>query len=261
MVNIEGVFHDVNPKWSIGKARGFDTLVYVTEGKVIYFIDNKRLELEKGEVLYIPYNLDRAWTSHPNESHHKYTAVFSWEKNWPEIPFAQREELIRFKPRNPAYYEQRFAFLYIQWLGRRSFYEHLSRFVLSELLILLSQERSERRASSAKERKARKMQEYILYNYQRNISIEELAGIAEVTPNYVTVLFKEVIGVTPIQYLHQIRINTAWNMLQNTQMTVREVAEYLGYCDQSYFNRMFKKWMGTAPTHHAHKMQKDHDLE
>src|SRR5690606_40213174 len=79
--------------------------------------------------------------------------------------------------------------------------------------------------------------------------IEELADLAGVTPNYISVIFKEVVGYTPIQYLHQLRINTAINLLKNTSMTIHEIAEYLGYYDQSYFNRMFKKWMGTNPSH------------
>lgn len=253
MLAVKGVYHDVDPNWSTGKARGLNTLVYVTEGKVIYYIDNKRLELGKGEVCYIPYHLDRFWTSHPHETHKKYTVLFSWEtrSSEMEIPlfFAERDAVFRFKPRNGAYFEQRLAFLFMQWLGQRSFYEELSCNVLSELLILISQEKTERSASSAKERIVRKVQEHILYNFRRNITIDELTEIAEVTPSYITALFKEVVGVTPIQYLHQIRINTACNLLNNTQMTVREVSEYLGYCDQSYFNRMFKKWMGTAPTH------------
>jgi AraC-like DNA-binding protein len=250
MLEIQGVYHDVDPHWSVEKARGFNTLVYVTEGKVIYYIENKQYELGKGEVLYIPHNLNRAWTSHPHESHKKYTVVFALEGPLPEIPlfFGKKEELFRFSPRNAAYFEQRFAFLFVQWLGQRTYFEHLCSNVLSELLILISQERSERRASPAKDRMVRKIQEYILYNFRRNITIDELAAITNVTPNYVTVLFKEVMGITPIQYLHQTRINTAWNLLHNTGMTVREVAEYLGYCDQSYFNRMFKKRMGSAPS-------------
>lgn len=163
--------------------------------------------------------------------------------------FTERDELLRFKPRNSAYFEQRFAFLFVQWLGRRTYYDQLSRNVIAELLLLVSQEKAERNASPVKEQIVRRMQEYILYNFRRNITIEELSTIVDVTPNYVTILFKEVIGVTPIQYLHQIRINTAWNLLSETKMSIREVAEYLGYCDQSYFNRMFKKWMGTAPSH------------
>lgn len=250
MLDIKGVYHDVHPKWSIGKSRGCETLVFVTEGKVIYWLGDNYMEVKKGELLYIPSTMDRAWTSHPDELHQKYTVVFLWNNQTQEspLPFMKQDESFRLKLRNATYFEQRFAFLFVQWLGKRAYYEALSRHVLSELLTLAAQQRSERHASPTKERMARKIQEYMLSDIHKNVTIEELSELVGITPNYVTILFKEVIGTTPIQYMHQIRINTAVNLLENTHMTVRAVAEYLGYCDQAYFHRMFKKFMGAAPT-------------
>ncbi|WP_163536074.1 AraC family transcriptional regulator [Gracilibacillus sp. YIM 98692] len=250
MFKIEGVYHDVDPYWSTEKARGLYTFVYVTEGTVVYFIENKQIELEKGECLWIPDNLYRAWKNHETKTHRKYTVLFSTETHTLDfpLPFPKKDQLFRYTPRNLAYFEQRLSFLYVQWLGKRTYYEHLSSNILSELLLLISQERFEQNASPEKEKLVRKLQEYILYNFRENITIDELSKMAGISPNYVTVLFKEVIGVTPIQYLHQTRVNMAWNLFNNTQMTVKEAAEYLGYCDQSYFNRMFKKWMGIPPS-------------
>ncbi|WP_078380437.1 helix-turn-helix domain-containing protein [Sutcliffiella halmapala] len=248
MLTINGVFHDVEPNWDIERASGYSTLVFVTEGTVIYHVGENHFHLVKGELVYIPAELERSWTNHPEISHKKYTVVFSKDNHLPLFS-NNKEELIRFKPRKAAYYEQRLAFLYIQWLSQRCYYKELSHTILSELLIIIAQEKEEWHTSPIKERAVRKIQEYILYNYRRNITIEELADLADVSKNYATVIFKEVLGVTPIQYLHQTRINTAWNLLHTTNMTIREVSEYLGYCDQSYFNRMFKKWMGMAPTH------------
>ncbi|MFD2615653.1 AraC family transcriptional regulator [Paenibacillus gansuensis] len=251
MLNIEGVYHDVHPKWSIGKGRGCDTLVYVSDGKVLYCVNNERLELEKGEVLYIPSSMERAWMSQPGKLHQKYTINFIWEEQPPEntLHIIKKDEMLRIKPRNAPYYKQRFANLFIQWLGKRSYFELMAKFLLSELFILIAQESTEHRASPSKERLVWNIQDYMLHNYRKNITIEELASLAEISPNYVTVLFKSVVGTTPIQYLHQIRINTALDLLKNTQMTVGDIAEYLGYCDQAYFNRIFKKWMGIAPSH------------
>ena len=250
MLRIEGIYYDIDPSWSRNKARGLHTLVYVTEGKVIYYIEENRIILGKGEFLWIPYNLYRGWENHPDESHRKYAILFSSNKltlDFP-LPFPEKDQLFRYKPRNFAYFEQRLAFLYIQWLGQRTYYEYLSHTILSEVLLLISQERFEQNASPKKERIVREIQEYILYNFRSNITIDELASKVDISSNYVTVLFKEVIGVTPIQYLHQTRINIALDLLTNTEMTVGEISEYLGYSDQSYFNRMFKKWMGIAPS-------------
>ncbi|MCM3718140.1 helix-turn-helix domain-containing protein [Fictibacillus phosphorivorans] len=250
-MNIEGVYHDVNPKWHIKKDRGCATLVYVTQGKVVYWIQGNYVELEKGEILYIPPNIDRAWENHADESHQKYTVVFTWEEHVLKntLHFTKQNGVYRYKTSNTPYYEQRFSTLYTQTLWKKPYFELMSEYVLSELFTQIAQESSEQRATPAKERIAREIEDYLLRHFRRNVTIEELADLAGVTPNYVSVLFKEVMGNTPIQHLHQIRINTALNLLKNTQMTINEIAEYLGYCDQSYFNRMFKKWMGVAPSH------------
>ncbi|NLP52757.1 AraC family transcriptional regulator [Bacillus sp. RO1] len=243
---IHGVFYDISPHWDVEKAKGLDTLVYVTEGKVHYQVEDRVMQLTKGDLLFIPSTYNRSWKNDKDEGHRKYTVVF--EKS--ESPYQNfvASEIVSFKPRKSIYYEQRLTFLNEQWLSKRVYYEELSQNILLELLIMIAQERAEWHTSPVKVSSVRDMQEYILQHYRHNITIEELAALIGVTPNYVTVLFKEVIGITPIQYLHQTRINNAWNLISTTKMTIKEIAEHLGYCDQSYFNRMFKKWMGIPPS-------------
>lgn len=247
MPTIHGVFYDISPHWDVEKAKGLDTLVYVTEGKVHYQVEERVMQLKKGDLLFIPSTYTRSWKNDSNKSHRKYTVVF--EKNQSNHQNFIEDEIVSFKPRKSAYYEQRLTFLNEQWLSKRFFHEELSQNILVELLIMIAQEKAEWDTSPVKETSVRNMQEYILQHYRRNITIEELAALIGVTPNYVTVLFKEVLGITPIQYLHQTRINNAWNLISTTRMTIKEIAEHLGYCDQSYFNRMFKKWMGIPPSH------------
>ena len=252
MIDIRGVYHDVAPTWSTSKSRGLNTLVYVTDGKVDYQIDRMNVILEPGELLFIPSHVYRFWTNCKDMSHKKYTVVFSWKQPASETPLTHMfhaDQAFRFIPHSTAYFEQRLAYMFVQWLGKRMHHEQITTHILAELLILIVQERTERPSSPSKERIVRKMQDYILYHFRDVITLEELSTVGEVSSNYVTILFKEVTGTTPIQYVHQIRVNTALNLFENTQMTVREVAEYLGYCDQSYFNRVFKKWVGMAPTH------------
>ncbi|QFT89135.1 HTH-type transcriptional regulator YesS [Bacillus sp. THAF10] len=251
MCAIHGVFYDIAPSWSVEKAKGLDTLVFVTEGVVNYKIGSEIVRLEKGDLLYIPASFEREWSNDEHVSHKKYAVVF--EKM--EQPFSD-EELFFYKPRKSGYYEQRLAFLYEQWLGGRILFQEISENILSELLLLISQEKAEWQTSPVKESTVRELQEFVLANYRRNITIEELADIVDVTPNYVTVIFKEVLDITPIQYLHQLRINSASHLIKATNMSIKEVSEYLGYCDQSYFNRMFKKHMGFPPSQIKSKMQK-----
>lgn len=251
MIDIHGVYHDIDPTWSIGRSRGLDTLVYVTDGKVSYQVSGKEIILQQGDLFFIPSHVYRAWTNCKGTAHKKFTVVFSWEQPAAETALtamAQADEAFRFTPRNAAYVEQRLAYMFVQWLGKRMYHEQMAGHILAELLTLIAQEQAERRSSPAKEHIVRKMQDHILYHFRSAITLEELAAVGEVSPNYATILFKEVTGTTPVRYIHQIRINIALHLLEHTQMTVREIADYLGYCDQSHFNRIFKKWMGIAPT-------------
>ncbi len=251
MFEVKGVYHDVAPTWNIGKSRGLDTLVYVTDGQVNYQADGKDVILGAGELFFIPSRVLRSWANCTGVPHKKYTVVFSPAQaaDDPVAPGTYgMNETFRLTPRSTAYFEQRLAYMFVQWLGKRVHYGPITSHILAELLMLTAQERAAHHASPSKERVVRKMQDHILYHFRDAITLEELAEIGGVSPNYVTILFREVTGTTPIQYVHQVRINTALHLFDNTQMTVREVAEYLGYCDQSHFNRVFKKWMGAAPT-------------
>lgn len=86
-------------------------------------------------------------------------------------------------------------------------------------------------------------------NFNRNPSLEEMAKIIEVTPHHLCRLFKEEFKIRPFVYLTKIRLKRAKElMLQNSNFTVKYVAEEVGYNDISYFCFIFKKYEGITPT-------------
>jgi AraC-like DNA-binding protein len=58
--------------------------------------------------------------------------------------------------------------------------------------------------------------------------------------------FKQQIGISPLQYLIDVRINKACELL-NTSVSVREISSIVGYDDPLYFSRLFKKHTGMSP--------------
>ena len=60
-------------------------------------------------------------------------------------------------------------------------------------------------------------------------------------------VFKDYTGMTPKEYINNIRISRAKELLVNTDMTMSEIAERTGFYDQNYFSRMFKKHTGSCP--------------
>lgn len=89
--------------------------------------------------------------------------------------------------------------------------------------------------------------EYIDQHLHETISVETLAGLVHLHPNYFIQQFKSSLGLTPIQYVNKLRIDRVKNLLLTTGMSVSEIADKLGL-ELSYLSRLFKKHTGFTPT-------------
>ncbi|MBQ8803298.1 MAG: AraC family transcriptional regulator [Tyzzerella sp.] len=98
--------------------------------------------------------------------------------------------------------------------------------------------------------------EYITLNPKRIVSNQELADAIFRSKDYVIKRFSTNFGVTPYEYQIQQKIFSAKNMLENTKLSVKEIASAVGYDDQHYFSYMFKKRCGLSPTQYR---KKSHD--
>ena len=67
--------------------------------------------------------------------------------------------------------------------------------------------------------------------------------------------FKKVYGVSPKQYLLNIRMNNAQNLLETTDYTVAEIAAIVGYDNSLYFSRIYHKQKGQAPSDYRKLMK------
>ena len=78
-------------------------------------------------------------------------------------------------------------------------------------------------------------------------SIAEIADMCHVSQSHFRSLFKKYSGVSPISYQINAKIERAKHLLSHEHMTVREVAEYMGFSDDAYFCKLFKKYTGFSP--------------
>ena len=89
--------------------------------------------------------------------------------------------------------------------------------------------------------------EYIGAHYSEKLTIEKLSDMITVSPDYFTKIFKESMGKTPIDYINAIRINMAMRYLSDTEMSMLEIADEIGFCNPNYFHKIFKQYIGTSP--------------
>jgi len=84
-------------------------------------------------------------------------------------------------------------------------------------------------------------------NYNKNLTLGKIAKAACVNTYYLSHLFKKELGMTVVDYLTKVRIEEAKRLLQNDRMSIIEIALEVGYEDQSYFSKVFKKSEHTTP--------------
>lgn len=89
---------------------------------------------------------------------------------------------------------------------------------------------------------------YIDAHIEENITVQDLAQIAYMHPNYFIRFFKQQVGVPPIHYITGKKVDKAKELLSCTPNTITMIAEHLGFRDLYYFSRLFKKHTGLTPT-------------
>lgn len=100
----------------------------------------------------------------------------------------------------------------------------------------------------------REIQLYIRQHYAENLSLQLLAGQFYFHPNYLSKLFKLKTGQTFVEYLTQVRIEKAKELLLNTDCKVIDICAMIGYDNPRYFCRLFKKYTGMVPGEYRRHM-------
>ena len=94
-------------------------------------------------------------------------------------------------------------------------------------------------------------------HYTEHIVSEELAQRLNISRSYFSICFGKVVGVPFNEYLRGVRVRKAKEYLEYTQKSVAAVAEAVGYEDEKYFSRVFKKATGMSPGEYRKRVQRN----
>lgn len=89
--------------------------------------------------------------------------------------------------------------------------------------------------------------DYMDANYNNNISVDTVAEYVQRSSSYLSRIFKESTGMTINDYLIQLRIKRAMELLKQLDVSIEEICREIGYANVSYFNKMFKTRTGLTP--------------
>lgn len=97
-----------------------------------------------------------------------------------------------------------------------------------------------------------KILDYIEQNYAQDITVKSLSQYVMMGENYVSALFKKKTGRNIIHYVHEVRIGHAKRLLKETELPVHEIGLRVGFANDNYFIKIFKRDTGITPSQYRH---------
>ncbi|MCR5137914.1 MAG: response regulator [Oscillospiraceae bacterium] len=93
------------------------------------------------------------------------------------------------------------------------------------------------------------VKKYLQHNYMLyGVSLDSISDILKINSSYFSMMFKKSFGVNFVDYLTNLRINAAKELLADPFLAAAEIANMVGYESPNYFTRVFKKTTGMTPT-------------
>ena len=90
--------------------------------------------------------------------------------------------------------------------------------------------------------------EFLTLNYSQEISLHRLAALVSLSESFLSRTFKKEVGVTITQFISQLRCTQAAELLAENRLSIQEISAYVGYIDNNYFVKVFKKQYGMTPS-------------
>lgn len=97
---------------------------------------------------------------------------------------------------------------------------------------------------------------YMQENIKKMLKLEDVASSVCLSPAQFSSKFRSKTGYSPMVYFNHLKMQRACQMLQFTELRIKEIATEFGYEDPYYFSRLFAKTMGVSPTHYRNKANK-----
>lgn len=250
---IEGIQHIVermpNSSWKIEQSQNSTAFILgiSINGQVCYEINGKKYDIRKGGLVFLPPGIVRAAHSAKEDPWHMVSIGCRLS-----FPDKESENAITSLPfvceDLPDSFLLKSLELVHVWNGKRTGYQVKCQSLLLDLFYTLLHICEQKRFEPSYYQRITRVQEYIQKNYQKDIKIIELANLCSFSESHFRKIFRNVTGISCIQYINLVKIEIARNILLSGTANVTEAALQVGYSDVFYFSRIFKKITGHSPS-------------
>ena len=229
ILTIDRFFH--TPGVFCVKARPYAALSLRVSGTAVFEICGNRLACNPGDVVFIPADTPYKVEYSVSESivvHFEYSNYFNAES---------------IRPNNPLLIESQFGHLLKSWNQNHSVNQAKS--VIYDILERIANDQR----APIKDTAIANCIRYMDANFcNPETDIETVCEIAFVSAPTLQRGFAKYVGCSPKQYLNQLRMNRALELLSENELSIKAISLSCGFADEKYFSRAFKKKYGCSPS-------------
>ena len=221
-------------------SHGHHQLVLPLVGKLSLSVDNIEGAVERDRVAIIPSGSDHGYSA--SEANRFLVA---------DLPEALAPALERL----PFFVELDSALVhYVQFLHSQLVNGAVSSQTEHQMLLLLIQLLQERHGDKLNlDRRVSAAKQFIDDNFRMKIIAAELATVSHLSIRQLSELFHTQIGMTPHQYLTELRMQESWRLLEQSDLNIQRIADSVGYSSLSSFSDRFSRHFGKSPSHFRRK--------
>ncbi|MCL2043137.1 MAG: AraC family transcriptional regulator [Treponema sp.] len=99
--------------------------------------------------------------------------------------------------------------------------------------------------------------QYVLNHIEERIMLQDVADFANISPGYLSTLFKREFNQSLMDFINQTKIDTACELLRKNTLRINEIAHTLGYENAFYFSRLFRQYTGLKPSEYRAKVMNE----
>ena len=227
-------------------------LLYIAAGKGHFYFKGSKEEtiVPKGNMILFRPKEPQVYYYYAEDKTEVYWVHFTGSQveeflDHYELPKDENVFFTGISPDYPWIYNQIIRELQLQRVN----YEELLRILLRHILLTINRYIKEQAQTGTDIIKdMERAAHYFRENYTKNISIEQYAAEHLMSVNWFILSFKNVMKMTPMQYILSLRIAVAKGLLENSNKNINEISDAIGYDNPLYFSRLFKKHTGYSPS-------------
>lgn len=133
------------------------------------------------------------------------------------------------------------------WFQKFPDYEFVSKTMLQQIIFKIFRSIEAKSPNYSNSLKVKEVIKFMTENIEKKITLVGLSQRVNLSPTYLAKIFKKTTGYSIIEFFNKMKMDKAKELIMEGDKKVKEVAEILGYKDEFYFSRIFKKIEGISP--------------